>query len=51
MATYLVLSRFSPEAFEDPRDFKDLGEKVTTTQAHPGVVRKSGFATLGALML
>ena len=49
MATYIILSRFSPEAFEDPRDFKDLADDVSTKirKQCPGVVWKSSFATLG----
>lgn len=49
MATYIILSRFSPEAFEDPRDFKDLADEVSTKirKQCPGVVWKSSFATLG----
>jgi hypothetical protein len=27
MATYIILSRFSPEAFEDPKDFLKLAKK------------------------
>ena len=26
MATYVILSRFSPEAFQDPKDFKKLAD-------------------------
>ena len=29
MATYVILSRFSPEAFRDPKDFKMLAEAVS----------------------
>ena len=28
MATYIILSRFPPEAFADPKDFKKLAAKV-----------------------
>lgn len=29
MATYIILSRFSPEAFRDPKDFKKLADAVS----------------------
>ena len=29
MTTYIILSRFSPEAFEDPKYFKDLAATVS----------------------
>jgi uncharacterized protein with GYD domain len=49
MATYIILSRFSPEAFEDPRDFKHLAEEVSTKirKQCTDVVWKASFATLG----
>lgn len=49
MATYVLLSRLSPEAFRDPKDFKKLAEAVTSkikTEC-PGVHWKHSFATLG----
>ncbi len=49
MATYVLLSRLSPEAFRDPKDFKKLAETVTSkikTEC-PGVHWKHSFATLG----
>ncbi|MFQ5779637.1 MAG: GYD domain-containing protein [Nitrospiria bacterium] len=49
MATYAILSRFSPEAFRDPKDFKgmasDVSEKIK--KECPGVIWKASFATLG----
>jgi uncharacterized protein with GYD domain len=49
MATYIILSRFSPEAFKDPKDFKTLAatvsEKIKTEC--PGVTWKESYATLG----
>lgn len=49
MATYVILSRFSPEAFRDPKDFKTLAanvsEKIKTDC--PGVKWKDSFATIG----
>lgn len=29
MTTYIILSRFSPEAFEDPKNFRDLAATVS----------------------
>jgi uncharacterized protein with GYD domain len=49
MATYIVLSRFSPEALGDPTELKQLAATVTEkikTEC-PGVVGKESFATLG----
>ena len=47
MATYIILSRFSPEAFGDPTEVKLLAaavaEKIKTEC--PGVVWKDSFAT------
>ena len=49
MATYVVLSRFSPEAFRDPRDFKKLADAVSSKikSECPGIRWKESFATLG----
>ncbi len=49
MATYIILSRFSSNAFKEPQEFKALAEKVSTKirEQCPGVVWKSSFATLG----
>jgi hypothetical protein len=52
MAMYVILSRFSPEAFGDPTEFKPLAAAVTEkikTEC-PGIVWKESFATLGASM-
>lgn len=49
MGTYVILSRFSPEAFRDTKDFKQLAAEVSEkikTEC-PGVVWKESFATLG----
>jgi len=49
MTTYVVLSRFSPEVFREPAEFKRLAatvsEKIKTEC--PGVVWKESYATLG----
>ena len=49
MATYIILSRFSPEAFSEPKDFKKLAANVSKKieQDCPGVVWKDSFATMG----
>jgi len=49
VTTYIILSRFSPEAFEDLKNFKDLAAAVSArikTQC-PDVTWKGSFATLG----
>lgn len=49
MATYAILSRFSPEAFVEPGEFKVLAERVSAEikRQCPGVKWKQSFATLG----
>lgn len=49
MAIYVILSRFSPEAVADPKDFKQLAATVSDKikRECPGVVWKESFATLG----
>ena len=49
MTTYIILSRFSPEAFEDPKNFKDLAATVSAKikKQCPEIIRKGSFATLG----
>ncbi|HWP48402.1 MAG TPA: GYD domain-containing protein [Candidatus Limnocylindrales bacterium] len=49
MATYIILSRLSPEAFADPKDLKQLADTVAAKikSECPGVVWKDSFATLG----
>jgi uncharacterized protein with GYD domain len=48
METYIILSRFSPEAFTDPEDFKKLASKVSAEikSRCPGVVWKESYTTL-----
>jgi uncharacterized protein with GYD domain len=47
--TYIVLSRFSPEAFREPAQFKQMAATVSEKikSECPGVVWKESFATLG----
>lgn len=49
MGTYVILSRLSPHAFEDPKDFRKLAATVSETiKRHcPGVKWKESFSTLG----
>lgn len=49
MATYIILSRFSPEAFKDPKEFRQMAATVSSKikSECPGVVWKDSFATLG----
>lgn len=49
MATYVILSRFSPEAFREPKEFKKLADAVSAKikSECPGVRWKDSFATLG----
>jgi len=49
VTTYIILSRFSPEAFEDPKNFKDLAATVSAEikKQCPEITWKGSFATLG----
>ena len=49
MTTYIILSRFSPEAFEDPKNFRDLAADVAAKirKQCPEITWKASFATLG----
>lgn len=49
MATYVILSRISPEAFSDPKEFKKLAARVSDKIKSdcPKVVWKSSYSTLG----
>ncbi len=49
MATYIILSRISPAAFDNPKDFKKLAEKVSSEirKQCKGVVWKQSYATMG----
>jgi uncharacterized protein with GYD domain len=46
---FIILSKFSPEALQDPKDFKQIAAVVVSKIKGecPGVVWKSSFATLG----
>lgn len=49
MATYIILSRVSPTAFGDPKDFGLLAKNVSEhiKKECPGVTWKDSYATLG----
>jgi uncharacterized protein with GYD domain len=49
MTTYIILSRFSPQAFNDPKEFRDLANAVSAKikKQCPDVNWKGSFATLG----
>jgi len=49
MATYIILSRVSPQALEDPSEFKQFASKVSDKIKRdcPRVIWKESFATLG----
>jgi len=49
MATYVILSRFSPEAFRDPKEFKKIAEEVSgeIKSECSGFKWKESYATLG----
>jgi uncharacterized protein with GYD domain len=49
VTTYIILSRFSPEAFDDPKKFKELAVEVSARvkKQCPDITWKGSFATLG----
>jgi uncharacterized protein with GYD domain len=49
MATYVILSRLSPQAFKDPRELKNLADAVKTRLRAdcPGVTWKESWVTMG----
>ena len=49
MATYVILSRISPQALEDPMEFRQFAEKVSAKIKSdcPGVVWRKSYSTLG----
>ena len=49
MTTYIILSRFSADAFADPKDFPKLAEEVSRRikSECPGIRWKESYATLG----
>ncbi len=49
MATYIIFSRFSPDAFRNPKDFTKLADDVSARLKSecPAVKWKSSYATMG----
>ena len=49
MATFIILSRISPEAFANPKDFKQIANTVSAKikRECPGVTWKDSYATMG----
>jgi uncharacterized protein with GYD domain len=49
MPTYIIFSRFSPDAFGEPREFKELAAAVSDKikSECPGLTWKHSYATLG----
>ncbi len=49
MTTYIILSRVSPDALSDPKNFKNLAENVSKKikVECPAVVWKESFSTMG----
>jgi uncharacterized protein with GYD domain len=49
MATYIILSRFSPEAFKNPKEFRQLAKSVSEQLKSecPEVKWKESFAAMG----
>jgi len=49
MATYVILSRISPQAFSDPFEFKKIAETVSSKikRECPDVEWKESYSTMG----
>ena len=49
MATYIILSRVSPQALEDPAQLRQLAEKVSAKMKTecPGVIWRVSYGTWG----
>jgi uncharacterized protein with GYD domain len=49
MGTYIILTRISPEAFKDPKEFKQLAANVSERIKSncPEVIWKQSFAVMG----
>lgn len=49
MATYIILSNISPQAFSDPFEFKKIAERVASKikSECPGVEWKQSYSTMG----
>jgi uncharacterized protein with GYD domain len=51
MATYIILSRFAADAFSDPKECKQLAEKISERirKECPGVKWRESYSTLGSV--
>jgi hypothetical protein len=49
MPTYIILSKLSADAFQEPKEFKKVADTVASRirKQCPDVVWKQSFATLG----
>jgi len=49
MPVYVILSKLSPDAFQDPKEFKKLADTVASRirKQCPNVTWKQSFSTLG----
>ena len=49
MATYVILSRVSPDALNDPKNFRNMADTVSSKikQECPAVKWKDSFVTMG----
>jgi len=49
MATYIILSQISPQAFSDPFEFKKIAERVASKIKYecPNVEWKQSYSTMG----
>ena len=49
MARYIILTQFSPQAFNEPEDLKRIAANVSERikRECPGIVWKDSYATLG----
>jgi uncharacterized protein with GYD domain len=49
MATYIILSKISPQAFSDPYEFKKIAERVASKikRECPDVEWKQSYSTMG----
>jgi uncharacterized protein with GYD domain len=49
MATYIILSQISPEAFSDPYEFRAIANNVASKikKECPGIAWKQSYSTMG----
>jgi uncharacterized protein with GYD domain len=49
MATYIILTRFSPQTFDDPKEFKQVAQRVSAKIKSdcPGVKWRDSYVTTG----